>query len=79
MKNLIKMDDLGCFSIFFGSKMDGEHNEKPYYIKWDDLGGKLPYFLWETTPGPHLANGPWKKSLNFIFPTKYVIPKSLKG
>ena len=44
MKNLIKMDDLGCFSIFFGSKMDGEHNEKPYYIKWDDLGGKLPYF-----------------------------------
>ena len=27
----------------------------------------------------HLANGPWKKSLNFIFPTKYVIPKSSKG
>ena len=27
----------------------------------------------------HLANGPWKKSLNFIFPTKYGIPKSLKG
>ncbi len=26
----------------------------------------------------HLANGPWKKSLNFIFPTKYVLPKSLK-
>ncbi len=27
----------------------------------------------------HLASGPWKKkSLNFIFPTKYVIPKSLK-
>ncbi len=26
----------------------------------------------------HLANGPRKKSLNFIFPTKYVIPKSLK-
>ena len=26
----------------------------------------------------HLANGPWEKSLNFIFPTKYVIPKSLK-
>ena len=26
----------------------------------------------------HLANGPWKKSLNFIFPTKYVTPKSLK-
>ena len=25
----------------------------------------------------HSANGPWKKSLNFIFPTKYVIPKSL--
>ena len=27
---------------------------------------------------PYLANGPWHKSLNFIFPTKYVIPKSLK-
>ena len=27
----------------------------------------------------HLANGPWKKSLNFIFPTNYGIPKSLKG
>ena len=26
----------------------------------------------------HSANGPWKKSLNCIFPTKYVIPKSLK-
>ncbi len=26
----------------------------------------------------HSANGPWKKSLNFIFPTKYVILKSLK-
>ena len=26
----------------------------------------------------HLANGPWNKSLNFIFPTKYGIPKSLK-
>ena len=25
---------------------------------------------------PHLANGPWNKSLNFIF-NKYVIPKSL--
>ena len=26
----------------------------------------------------HLTNRPWNKSLNFIFPTKYVIPKSLK-
>ena len=26
----------------------------------------------------HLANGTLHKSLNFIFPTKYVIPKSLK-
>ena len=23
----------------------------------------------------HLANGPWNKSLNFVFPTKYVIPR----
>ena len=27
---------------------------------------------------PHSANGPWDKSLNFMFPTKHVIPKSLK-
>ena len=33
-------------------------------------------FAFEQT---HLDNGPWNKSLNFIFPTKYVIPKSLKG
>ena len=26
----------------------------------------------------YLAKGPWNKSLNFIFPTKYVVPKSLK-
>ncbi len=30
-------------------------------------------------PEAHLANGPWNKSLNFIIPTKYGIPKSLKG
>ncbi len=29
--------------------------------------------------GTHLANGPWKKCLNCIFPTKYGIPNSLKG
>ena len=43
-------------------------------MKIHDLG--VPLFL--ETPKTHLANGPWKKSLNFIFPTKYVIPKSLK-
>ncbi len=37
--------------------------------------------IWENHEihASYLANGPWKKSLNFIFPTKYVIPKSLKG
>ena len=28
--------------------------------------------------GAYLANGPWNKSLNFIFPTKYVVTKTLK-
>ncbi len=28
--------------------------------------------------GTYSAKGSWNKSLNFIFPTKYVIPKSLK-
>ena len=27
---------------------------------------------------PYSAKGPWNKSINIIFPTKYVIPKSLK-
>ncbi len=30
-------------------------------------------------PKSHLSNGPWNKNLNFIFPTKYGIPKSSKG
>ena len=36
--------------------------------------------LWFSCIGTysHLANGPWKKSLNFIFPTKYGIPKVQK-
>ena len=29
-------------------------------------------------PFSHSANGPWDKSLNFNFPTKHVIPESLK-
>ena len=37
---------------------------------------KLPYICIYFT---HLANGPGNKSLNFIFPTEYVTPKSSKG
>ncbi len=45
------------------------------------------YWWWFRNPANHLgwlkpytnsAKGPWNKSLNFIFPMKYVIPKSLK-
>ena len=38
---------------------------------------KTPYALWHVTK-PYSAKGPWNKSLNLIFPTKYVIPKSSK-
>ena len=38
----------------------------------------LPNKRKTSSKSPYLANGPWNKSLNFIFPTKYVIPKSLK-
>ncbi len=38
------------------------------------VSGRLK--LWK--PDTHLANGPWNKSLNFIFPIEYVIPKSWK-
>ncbi len=41
------------------------------------VGRSLELYL--VKPKPHLANGPWKKSLNFILPTKYGIPKSSKG
>ena len=33
-------------------------------------------FLWRKT---NSANGPWDKSLNFMFPTRHVIPESLKS
>ncbi len=33
---------------------------------------------WGVVSFPYSAKGPWNKSLNFIFPTKYGIPKSLK-
>ncbi len=42
---------------------------------------RWPYFFrlnilrWVLT---HSAKGPWNKSLNFIFPIEYVIPKGLK-
>ena len=39
------------------------------------------YKMWWKTPqnwSLFSAKGPWNKSLNFIFPTKYGIPKSLK-
>ena len=41
------------------------------------MGEQTTYALWHITK-PYSAKGPWNQSLNFIFPTKYVIPKSLK-
>ncbi len=61
---------LKCSKLNLKSKM---------FFKKNDLGHRSTmraFFLLSTYS--HLANGPWKKSLNFIFPTKYVIPKSLK-
>ena len=58
---------------FSPSKMDGVYNllMVPKLIQMDDLGGVKTQL---TQP-----MDPEKKSLNFIFPTKYVIPKSSKG
>ena len=37
------------------------------------------YGVWFPQNGAaYSAKGPWNKSLNFIFPTKHGIPKSLK-
>ena len=44
-------------------------------VKWPF---HLLFIMFSCLTKSHSANGPWKKSLNFIFPTKYVIPKSLK-
>ena len=45
-----------------------------------EVGNGFSQDLWGSfsTSMTHSANGPWKKSLNFIFPTKDVIPKRLK-
>ena len=37
----------------------------------------LYFFIRDKKTTTHSAKGPWNKSLNLIFPTKYVIPKSL--
>ena len=60
----------GRIKIFseVGKWPPGEKNENPKDRKWSKVG-KLSL----TQP-----MDPEKKSLNFIFPTKYVIPKSLK-
>ncbi len=50
---------------------------KRNFLSWQVLNNPPPNVAIRTTP--YIANGPWKKSLNFIFPIKYVIPKSLKG
>ena len=60
-----------------------QQNEKLVFACWESpyLSFKL-MFSWvsEHSKTPtHLANGPWKKKSNFIFPTKYGIPKSSNG
>ena len=50
-------------------------------LKSENLNRNAPFQrkkIYEIRRISHLANGPWNKSLNFIFPTRYVIPKRLK-
>ena len=45
--------------------MDGENNGKPYVLM-DDLGGKHPYFWFNT----HLGAGKWMVDGHLIYTTK---------
>ena len=48
------------------------------WLCWEKLMCLFPVGGFNLSPWTHLANGPWNRSLNVIFPTKNVIPKSLK-
>ena len=65
---------LGVFPLFLGwHPYTAKKNNSCHFL---GAPGNSLDNIWKIS---HLANGPWKKSLNFIFPTKYGIPKSLKG
>ncbi len=53
-----------------------------YLEKWDMILEENHLWTTKTWCFPkkktYSANGPWDKGLNFIFPTKHVIPESLK-
>ena len=58
------------------SLLNGELFEGPFPPNhWIISVTRMITYLWTT----HSANGPWDKSLKFIFPTKHVIPETLKS
>ena len=58
----------GCFQKWWYPKMDGENNGKPYF-QMDDLGGKPPYFWFNTQelPAPQPSNTHAGTSNGFTF------------
>ena len=64
----------------FSPKKPERSQQSMWPSGWAGVSQKIGNNWW-TLPEEkaHLANGPWKKSLNIIFPTKYGIPKSSKG
>ena len=73
-----KRDPFKRFSGFLQRLRDQKvmgSEESPGSHDFSSDKNTLSFLCWNA----HLANGPWKKSLNSIFPTKYGIPKSLKG
>ena len=75
------MEQFGVM-MFFDSELWAKTRSilVPFSCNGHDLEAKKKpteqnYQTWSNT---HLADGPWNKSLNFIFPTKYVTPKKSK-
>ena len=74
-------------AIFSGSTFDKASPNSPFGGDFFDKAcffSQMPSFEvtfwggWKFGCLTQPKKGPWNKSLNFIFPTKYVIPKSLK-
>ena len=72
MEHPIKMDDLGVPPIFGNIQMSKTY---PFVSQKSWVLWKMAHILSRLTQP---KNGPFNKSLHFIFPGKYVIPKSLK-
>ena len=85
-----EIEDQGVLFLHFGSFLSFENQKKLSALmrlltkrnhpNWHAGYLKRRLFLVEHPCSmTHLDNGHWNKSLNFMFPTRYVIPKKFEG